>query len=60
LPWKSYLEMSGILGWSPTEFWAATYPELLFSFRGWQKSQGIENNPPLTREELNEMIKKHG
>jgi len=52
--------MAGILGWPPSEFWTATYPELLYCFRGWQKSQGIEQNTPLTREELNEMMEKYG
>jgi len=50
------------MGWRPWEVNQATFPEFIFSFRGWQRSQGIDpdeqSKPQLTRLDLLEIEKK--
>ncbi|MBL4838425.1 MAG: hypothetical protein JKY34_12695 [Kordiimonadaceae bacterium] len=34
--------MSGMMGWTPDQLYRATWPELIFHFRGFQKANGID------------------
>ncbi|MBL4802643.1 MAG: phage tail assembly chaperone [Emcibacter sp.] len=53
--------MAGQLGWSPAEFWAATFAELYWMHRGWLIAQGVDPDKtadPLSRNELDALEKK--
>lgn len=36
----------GILGWPPSEFWAATPSDLFWAMRGWHERQGDKMDVP--------------
>ncbi|WP_423803805.1 phage tail assembly chaperone [Paremcibacter congregatus] len=50
--------MAGQLGWSPAQFWAATYAELHFMYKGWLKSQGIQTDPAVTADDYKKLMEK--
>ena len=38
MDWRGYMEIAtGVLGWPPAVFWAATPPELRAAFAGWRR-----------------------
>ena len=58
--WGWLYEMAGMVGWSTGQLYAATWPELLFFFRGFQKANGVDPDgdnaaPALSRSEYEEM-----
>lgn len=38
-----------VIGWTPSEFWAATYTDLQDALRGWNAANGVKEP---TREEV--------
>lgn len=43
----------GVLGWPPSEFWAATPHELLAALEGWnEKNGGNRNRSSLSRRDV--------
>lgn len=49
----------GVLGWSPSEFWASTPKDFMAAVRGWREKRGGSPKPgerAPSRERLDEMI----
>ena len=43
--WRGYMETAtGVLGWAPAVFWAATPPELRAAFDGWRRVNCIRRD----------------
>ena len=42
----------GILKWSPNTFWQATFYEYTAAMKGHFVSQGVDLNPPMTRDDF--------
>ena len=52
-------QIAGVLGWAPRDLDAATLPELIQHFEGWQLSHGQgpgQRVEPMTRDELEELM----
>lgn len=50
----------GVLGWSPRDFWAATFDELNAALRGLQEFHGQgEETKPATYDDLTDLIKAY-
>ena len=59
IPFRQWLEeATGVLGWKPAEFWAASLTEYFAAVKGWNRHQQGKTGkpPPLTRDELTELI----
>lgn len=56
---------TGVLGWPPARFWAATPAEFWVAFDGWRQAHGIGGgigrpaSPPLSRAELDRLRARH-
>ena len=52
---------TGVLGWPPARFWAATPAEFWVAFDGWRQAHGIGRPaaPPLSRAELDRLRARH-
>lgn len=51
----------GVLGWPPSEFWAASLPELLVAYEGYKMVNGSSDRPkPMLRKGFDALKKKLG
>ena len=60
LPVKRYFTVCvGMMGMQPSEFWNCSCIELYAAMQGFQEFHGVENNQPLTKDELHDMMERY-
>ena len=67
IDWRHIYERAAAMGWTPQVLQKATIPELIYSFRGWQRANGIDPdaevsraNVPISRTEAEYLFAKYG
>ncbi len=65
--WQHIYERAAAMGWTPEVLHKATLPEMIYSFRGWQRANGIDPdaevsraNVAMLRFEAEELFAKYG
>ena len=46
----------GMMGMQPTEFWNSSPIEIHAAIHGFQEFNGVENNQPMTKDELQNLM----
>ncbi|MBI2235344.1 MAG: phage tail assembly chaperone [Magnetospirillum sp.] len=56
IPWRRYREIGmGIMGWPPSEFWAATPHDFQAALTGWQEARGGGSQADVTAEDVSRL-----